>query len=1763
MDCPATAQDSGTAIGEAEEPTDLFEEEEKCIVKGMDCPATTQDSAIGHEEKCNNLSEEEEKGSSNNWDNPERAEDLVGADGNDEETADLSLEEERGTYKGMESPPAAEDSGVVVVQEAKAAGLSVEKEKGTIKDMDCPATAQDSGTGLIEEGIGLSEEEEKGTRNDRDNTEGAEDLEGADGKEEEAAEQSLEEERENQNTLNKMIKLYKESKLSLRDILDIGQENINKVAPQTVQDLPWALLRKLMALDRTARTIQLEDISGNSWADTDIFQEMYLYSNYHESNSINPLDILCVLLHCSDMFLQQNIFSKMSMCQFAVPLLLPAGDGPECTFMLWAMRDIVKRWRPHTMAESKGFVEENLVQVEMPLFSFVRLGESKLSKSKILNQMLSPVQQYHDYFILENMEGGNIQRQISDGLVEISWFLPVGRENSDTFPEPVAVTNLCGDIESNWTQFSFLTQVSSAVFVFAESINERECQLLAQCSNCSTKFYFIITPSGKGVSKETSESLKKLLFLLNICKSHILIKDKKANDAGLVKLVQNIIKQFMKESDKRVKLEDLANTATELGIKVDEHSQECQKAKEWATEITKEIQDVVQYKKETMKLQGDLWKQVAQIEKELCRMRNQGERNTEEYRSQLTEKLKKLHMEQNQDNLPDPMSTFISAITHLSLAEKHYFLKWIKFELDSMARNNLSMLKAKYKDTCNNKADDQQELKQLDQQISDSSLGAEHFLREMGQLYEAECSMVSQGKITPERRQFCNLPGIAADLLIDGFPLELIDGDASNIPLRWVTDFLTELDNKTGGNCKMRVISVLGVQSTGKSTLLNTMFGLQFPVASGRCTRGAFMTLIKVKDNLKENLGCEFILVIDTEGLKAPELASLEDSYEHDNELATLVIGLSDIIIINMAIENSVEMSDILQIVVHAFLRMKQIGKKPKCQFIHHNASDVSADDNNMRDRKKLLELLDEMTRIAANMENKSGITNFSEIMDYNFTEDNWYIPGLWYGVPPMASVNSGYSEIVSELKKYLFEFIEKNESLQQPQNIFEFIEWIKCLWNSVKHENFIFSFRNSLVAEAYNQLSIEYSQWEWNFRKQVHTWLISTENSIKNQSADELQPIIVNDITDKLFTFLCNEKQMMLQLLQKYFESKKKNVHLIEKYREDFTRRVHSLQNELKSYVTSKIDDTIRIQKQKHQINNIQKTYQKTIEEKVSNLIKQVRERESQLEDDEIEMAFEKMWKSTIAELPRNLLQKRNVSQEMLLELKRDLSNRGASIMEKLLSKNNLIGFGKVEFQVKDQHIDKWYTKHVKVYWSTEFHNKTSNLASTLIRICSDNVTEKVNTGGDYDGTYCQELLNIINERLREDDVKKLHITHEFDLDIKLHILESVSWKFQKMHDEFIWENNPVLCLEKLKPHYLTTFKNIFQEKDEIQSRAKQFCDLCLKPAITNQIREHLGKAVVEDILANESAKKFSCRAFFQSHVLEKLLKGQKFCQFFMYIEHYELYVKEWIYQHIVNTYKNGLEKLQTNILSDICKKIRNSLESLQDISTVSDFLIKFCKMLESELVINQTELQLVSFQNQADIKLFSKDIEFFLTETEKQIRSEMESSSTESVLDKLPLKPEDVLFKRVFGCGKQCPFCKVPCEAGGTDHKEHFASVHRPQGLKRLQHKKNRKLVAEICSTDVISKFRFRNSDTNEKFHYYKDYRLIYPDWAIQPDSSITASDYWKYIFVKYNKDFAEEYDALPADLPVEWHKITDEKALMSLKEVYEMKIVKYVPP
>ncbi|KAI7795710.1 interferon-induced very large GTPase 1-like [Triplophysa rosa] len=1552
------------------------------------------------------------------------------------------------------------------------------------------------------------------------------------------------------------LEQYYPNKLSLSAVLQIDKRSVTDEPAQSLACLPWLFLKKLMMVNVTARSVKysLPSEEREDLSSLDIYNDPMDLLN-DENSSVNPLDIVTALFLCSDGFLQQEMVAKMSMCQFSVPLLLPNCDTQQCTFILWAMRDIVKKFRPHSLSDPRGFVEDRIVHSKLPLVSFVRLGDCSFSKSQILNKLFSNPQQYHDTFVHHGMDFGDISRRISDGLVEISWYLPCGNKNIDVFPEPLAFANLRGDISTFETQYTFLCQTSTAVFVFFDTLNTNLKFLTNQ--HAKAQFFLVGNRQSKALNME---HLKSIASEMSLKKNNIILKTNQ-NDASFVKQLHSSISYIINRLPNKVCLEEMDTTAHELGILVDEDIKECQNAKNNAHGITKNIQDTLHFKEVQLPLQGKIWKDLAKLEKEECRLRKAGGQNIETYKSDLQMKKTELRKQQSKYDISQAMTCFVTALTSSSL-ERSFFLKWMRMNLDNVSRESLSSLRELYKEKSQS-SENKEEIKQLDQQISSSSLGTEHFLREMGQLYEAAVSLPEN---VESRKQMLHLPRLCAELMLDGFPLELVDGDASNIPLRWVNDVLQHLNSLVQPNNKIMVVTVLGVQSTGKSTLLNTMFGVQFAVSSGRCTRGAFMQLIRVTEDIKGELDCDYLVIIDTEGLKSPELAKLDDSHEHDNELATLVVGLSDITIINIAMENCTEMKDILQIVVHAFLRMKEIGKKPKCQFVHQNVADVSAYDKNMRDRKILLEQLNEMTEAASKMENKHEYKSFTDVMEYDPETCNWYIPGLWHGNPPMAPVNAGYSEAVYDLKKNMVAVVKKQRTQITRSNITEFLEWTKSLWNSVKYENFIFSFRNSLVADAYMRLCTEFHKWEWLFKKHMHSWLTGAEARVSNfemmklkSDKSDLQDLL-RRLKQEAVTKLDTLEKTTMENLSRYFEQTEGHVYLVEKYREDFASSVKSVRREIQSSLWTYLESIVDIRRGMNNLDNIKKTFTNTMEKKVLVLLEELRKRNSsrsdaQTTDKDLDDSFEKIWQETVNELSFAGLKERNIFNYVFRQLRENMKQKGGFVTEQL-NQVKLKDYGTGPFIVKKEHF-------FKELWKRLFSdNSTMDLqvmADDLIFTCSQLVQEKTETQSDYHDTYIQEILHIIDGRFASN--KNMGFSDEFELSLKLYICGFSARKFEHMHKCFITKNDPRRCLDQFKDKYCNDFKDLFDDRDQCQRKAEEFTQLCLSPAAETFIYSSLGPDIVDAMLQGKNAFQFSTRAFFQYSLLMHLLNEDRFELYFEYILTYERFVKRWILGQVTEQFSNGHElfELEERHLKGITKETLEAIKMTQNETKeggIKGFIHSICRKLGQKLVIPKDALETVMALNNSSQEPFARWLIKSVEEMEQSLKKKLKEDNIQSKLRKLQMKPQDELFKRVFGCGKQCPFCKSPCEAGGGAHTEHCASVHRPQGLGLYRFLQSKKLVTDICSTDVHSEAQFQCHETNYENHPYKRYREIFPDWHIPADPSIEASNYWKYVMARFNTKFAESYDALPADIPFLWKMITKQQALTSLKESFSIK-------
>ena len=94
----------------------------------------------------------------------------------------------------------------------------------------------------------------------------------------------------------------------------------------------------------------------------------------------------------------------------------------------------------------------------------------------------------------------------------------------------------------------------------------------------------------------------------------------------------------------------------------------------------------------------------------------------------------------------------------------------------------------------------------------------------------------------------------------------------------------------------VQIVSILGTQSTGKSSFLNSMYNLDFPVNGARTTKGVNMRILKSRDKR------DSFILLDTEGLRALEMKHLDPRKQRkkDFRLAVFVLGIADICLVNI-----------------------------------------------------------------------------------------------------------------------------------------------------------------------------------------------------------------------------------------------------------------------------------------------------------------------------------------------------------------------------------------------------------------------------------------------------------------------------------------------------------------------------------------------------------------------------------------------------------------------------------------------------------------------------------------------------------------------------------------------------------------------------------------------------------------------------------------------------------------------------------------------
>ncbi|CAF0912558.1 unnamed protein product [Didymodactylos carnosus] len=177
------------------------------------------------------------------------------------------------------------------------------------------------------------------------------------------------------------------------------------------------------------------------------------------------------------------------------------------------------------------------------------------------------------------------------------------------------------------------------------------------------------------------------------------------------------------------------------------------------------------------------------------------------------------------------------------------------------------------------------------------------------------------------------------EFIASGFPFEIIDGDNFHFQHQFLEKVLKYFQGQ-----KILVISIIGPQNSGKSTLLNYMFGTLFDVRDGRCTRGIYGSLVKT--NVGTKIGktdFDYILLIDTEGLLSIE----KGDKEYDRRLVLFCLAVSHLVIVNMLSDINEALKDILTLCADS---LKELGvnkvNQPKVHFVINQKADPNIENH-------------------------------------------------------------------------------------------------------------------------------------------------------------------------------------------------------------------------------------------------------------------------------------------------------------------------------------------------------------------------------------------------------------------------------------------------------------------------------------------------------------------------------------------------------------------------------------------------------------------------------------------------------------------------------------------------------------------------------------------------------------------------------------------------------------------------------------------------
>ncbi|CAM2726638.1 unnamed protein product [Rotaria socialis] len=1041
-----------------------------------------------------------------------------------------------------------------------------------------------------------------------------------------------------------------------------------------------------------------------------------------------------------------------------------------------------------------------------------------------------------------------------------------------------------------------------------------------------------------------------------------------------------------------------------------------------------------------------------------------------------------------------------------------------------------------------------------------TAVSIEQLWRECSQLYACD----------PER--YYRYPEMAAQYLIDGFPLELLDGDAGMICEKWISVLLKTLNDKlkektSKKDVRIFVLSIIGLQSSGKSTLLNIMFGVRFRSSAGQCTRGVNIQLIKVEGREEY----DYILLMDTEGLRAPELKDLEQAAWKDNRLATFAVLPADATVILVNGEQDETLKDVLPIVMLAY-QQSQLAENYGTQlasmmFFVYCRVDVKQIDYLIPNVEELFRSLTtsfQSLQCSAKI-NENIPTECTLFRDFRLDVNNHNDGDIrFFGniKNKDGTVDTDYGVAVTKLREYIHTRVVSSQTASgwkwKARTLHDFTEFISTVWRCIISSDFNLTFSSAIERKAYDQLDTLLADATQNYASTCNLEYNLIEREIIRATESDI--CTAKDYAD-------HEKESIVkQKIDVY--ANKLNAVASEKLKVIDDKFIASLDDpQWQQWKTSRLD---LWQQFKHKeadhwkeviseklysiylFDMIVGQYQRRLRFNIKNIFQGADSvRMKSLNEVELKNLFDDLFRNIIIEASGK---HQPIRIEQVIN-KVYTNNTAGKRWDLRINYSSLQCYMRLLSVVGRGEFMKRKVLHV-VGKSTE-QEKESEL---LIELLTD-INEQLKTVKCYSYHIVQDAITRTTRKLYESRLRS------DKLEEKVHnlIYNFLIKRLTEIQNKWNQSNNIVVRLDseknRLYEFFLNASKGIFGAK-------------LLTSEIINILKEHLigayTNAVVKHVaLILQNERFIKCGKVIQAYAdldLIELINNRKIDDLIKNLEspakHYMFVLDQLIREKLSSSLKT-----QWSLLIQLLKThISSAAQEAQMITTGRTQL--FINLLRKSLPVYLVEQMIsldASVYNACDDENENvfHDIECNIMQYIAGLKyPDFDDQQIEDTI----ISIRSVMVNRQHNdtarmrCGVLCPTCKVPChlDAGhiiSTDipeveviHNELLRKVrltsrilqkckrdrhdayHQPGGLAGRYWKEHQthvnEIVAPSCGISVRDGHRFWYDN---EWKEYKKFSKVFPEWSLPSCEDSHRLKLREYIFYQFHEDLARHYGRL----------------------------------